>query len=242
MKETEIIYGRNALSEALKSGLALDTLYVQSGLKGLEWAVFAAREKGAVVKNVSSQKLDSLTDNARHGGVAATVCAMPYAELDELLDLAAEKSQSPFFIMADEIEDPHNLGAIIRTAEAAGAHGVIIPKRRSAQLSGTVANTSAGALSWIKVCRVTNLVDTIKELKKHNIWIYGADIQGQPYRQTDFSGGVCLIIGSEGKGLGRLVRENCDIIVSIDMHGKINSLNASVSAGILMYEVVRQKL
>lgn len=239
--DKNIIFGKNAVMEALRSGKDCDTLFVIAGGKGFGAHITLAKEKGAVIKDVSEQKLNTLTDSAHHGGIAATFLEQGYVELSEILAISEQKGMPPFILMADEIEDPHNLGALIRTAEAAGADGLIIPKRRSASLSGTVFNTSAGAANWLKVCRVANLVDTIKTLKKQNIWVYGAEADGSPYHKTDFSGGVCLVIGSEGKGLGRLVREHCDMIVSIDMHGKINSLNASVSGGILMYEIVRQR-
>ena len=167
------------------------------------------------------------------------MAAADYATVDDIFDTAKERGEPPFIVIADEIQDPHNLGAIIRTAEAAGVHGVIIPKRRSAGLTSTVFSTSAGAASWVKVARVTNLTETIRELKERGVWVYGAEADGEPYSETDLSGPVALVIGSEGSGLGRLVRENCDKILSIDMYGKINSLNASVSAGILIYEAVR---
>ncbi len=169
------------------------------------------------------------------------LAAAEYASVQELLDIAKERGEPPFLIIADEIQDPHNLGAIIRTAEAAGAHGVIIPKRRSAGLTATVFKTSAGAASWLRVARVSNLPDSIKDLKKAGIWVYGAEADGEPFYKADLSGPVALVIGSEGFGLGRLVRDSCDMILSIDMYGKVNSLNASVSAGILMYEVVRHR-
>ncbi len=239
--QDNIIFGRNAVLEALKSGKKIDTLYVERGSTGLGKHISMAKDTGAVVKDVGAEKLNQLTENAHHGGIAAFTSSAEYAELDDILNVSKEKGMPPFIIMADEIEDPHNLGAIIRTAEAAGADGLIIPKRRSAELNSTVFNTSAGAANWLKVCRVSNLVDTIKILKTKNIWVYGAEADGVPYYSTDFGGGVCLVIGSEGKGLGRLVRESCDVIVSIDMYGNINSLNASVSGGILMYEIVKHR-
>lgn len=239
----DIIYGKNAVMEALVAGKQLDTVYVERGSTGLGKHISLAKEQGAVVKDVDPAKLNQLvTDKSvRHGGIVATIGSAEYATLDDILSISKNKNKPPFIIIADEIEDPHNLGALIRTAEAAGADGLVIPKRRSSSLNSTVFATSAGAASHLPVCRVSNLVDTIKTLKKHNIWVYGAETDGQPFHKVKFDGGVCLVIGSEGNGLGRLVRENCDIVVSIDMHGKINSLNASVSGGILMYEVVKYR-
>ena len=239
--EEQIIYGRNAVMEALRSGSGVDTVYIQKGAGGLGKLISLAKENGAVVKDVSSEKLDDLSTGGKHGGVAAVIAAAEYSDVDDILAVSAEKGTPPFIIIADEIQDPHNLGAIIRTAEAAGADGVIIPKRRSAGLTAAVFKTSAGAASWVKVARVSNLVETIKTLKSKGIWVYGAEADGEPFRKADLSGPAALVIGSEGNGLGRLVRENCDMILSIDMYGKINSLNASVSAGILMYEFVRAR-
>lgn len=239
--EEEIIYGRNAVTEALLSGRAVDTVYVLKTAKGMGKIISLAKESGAVVKDVSEEKLDMLAPGGKHGGVAAKAAAAEYSTVEDILLTAKEKSEPPFIIIADEIQDPHNLGAIIRTAEAAGAHGVIIPKRRSAGLTATVLKTSAGAASWIKVARVANLVDTINFLKKRGVWVYGAEADGEPFHKADLSGAAALVIGSEGFGLGRLVRESCDMILSIDMYGKVNSLNASVSGGILMYEIVRHR-
>lgn len=239
--EEEIIYGRNAVTEALLSGRAIDTVYVLKTAKGMGKIISLAKESGAVVKDVSEEKLDMLAPGGKHGGVAAKAAAAEYSTVEDILLTAKEKSEPPFIIIADEIQDPHNLGAIIRTAEAAGAHGVIIPKRRSAGLTATVLKTSAGAASWIKVARVANLVDTINFLKKQGVWVYGAEADGEPFHKADLSGAAALVIGSEGFGLGRLVRESCDMILSIDMYGKVNSLNASVSGGILMYEIVRHR-
>lgn len=239
--EEEIIYGRNAVTEALLSGRAVDTVYVLKTAKGMGKIISLAKESGAVVKDVSEEKLDMLAPGGKHGGVAAKAAAAEYSTVEDILLTAKEKSEPPFIIIADEIQDPHNLGAIIRTAEAAGAHGVIIPKRRSAGLTATVLKTSAGAASWIKVARVANLVDTINFLKKQGVWVYGAEADGESFHKADLSGAAALVIGSEGFGLGRLVRESCDMILSIDMYGKVNSLNASVSGGILMYEIVRHR-
>ncbi len=242
-KDTEIklIYGKNSVIEALTSGAEIDTLYVQKGIS-LGKIIPLAKQNGIVIKEVSDEKLTAMTGTQKHGGTAAYLAAASYSTVEEILAASAEKGKPPFIVIADEIEDPHNLGAIIRTAEAAGADGVIIPKRRSASLNATVFKTSAGAAAWMKVARVSNLVDTIKQLKKENIWVFGMEADGTPYDKADLSGGVALVIGSEGFGLGRLVRENCDMIVSLPMNGKINSLNASVSAGILMYEVVKHRV
>ncbi len=238
--ENKIIYGKNAVLEALNSDAGVDTVFVQKGLSAGN--IFAAaKSHGAVIKEVSAEKLAALTGTPKHGGVAAELSACEYAELSDILEESKRKNKPPFIIIADEIADPHNLGAIIRSAEAAGADGVIIPKRRSASLNGTVFKTSAGAAAWIKVARVANLVDAIKTLKKNGVWVYGMEADGAPYDSADLTGAAAIVVGSEGFGLGRLVRENCDEVLSLPMSGKVNSLNASVSAGILMYEVVRQR-
>lgn len=238
--DIKLIYGRNAVTEALNSGQEIDTLYVQKGAS-LGKLIPLAKQRGAVIKEVSAEKLNSLCGTEKHGGTAAELTACSYATVEDILAVSEQKGKPPFIIIADEIADPHNLGAIIRTAEAAGADGVIIPKRRSASLNATVYKTSAGAAAWLKVARVANLVDTIKRLKEENIWVYGMEADGTPYDKAELSGGVALVVGSEGFGLGRLVRESCDMTLSLPMMGKINSLNASVSAGILMYEVVKYR-
>lgn len=238
--EQQIIYGRNAVLEALNSDKDIDTVFIQKGAS-IGAVVSAAKKRGIVVKDVTEEKLTALCKTPKHGGTAAELCVCAYAELSDILETSKNKGTAPFIIIADEIADPHNLGAIIRTAEAAGADGVIIPKRRSASLNATVFKTSAGAAAWIKVARVSNLVDTIKTLKKNNIWVYGMEADGEPFDKIDFTGGTAIVVGSEGFGLGRLVRESCDSVVSLPMNGKVNSLNASVSAGILMYEVVKQR-
>lgn len=238
--ERQIIFGRNAVIEALRSDKEIDTIFIQKDIK-IENVSALAKERGAVVKIVSAEKIASLAKTPKHGGVCAELCAAEYALLSDILAVSEKSGKPPFIIIADEIADPHNLGAIIRTAEAAGADGVIIPKRRSAGLNSTVYKTSAGAAAWIKVARVSNLVDTIKTLKKNNIWVYGMETDGEPYDKVDFSGGAAIVVGSEGFGLSRLVRENCDVIVSLPMNGKVNSLNASVSAGILMYEIIKYR-
>lgn len=236
----QIIYGKNAVAEALDSDKEIDTVFIQKGAFAGNIAAMA-KKRGIVVKDVSEEKLSALCGTSKHGGVAAELCAVGYSSLEEILAVSEAKGKPPFIVIADEIADPHNLGAIIRTAEAAGADGVIIPKRRSASLNATVFKTSAGAAAWIKIARVSNLVDTIKTLKKHNIWVYGMEADGTPYDKTDFSGGAAIVVGSEGFGLGRLVRESCDTVVSLPMNGRVNSLNASVSAGILMYEIAKHR-
>lgn len=251
---SRIICGKNAVMEALRAAQTVDTLYVLRGAKGLGQYVSLAKEAGAVVKDVSPEKLDALLAEAdpdapesesgqkqRHGGIAAVITDAAYAGIEDLFGIAAKSGQPPFFLITDGIEDPHNLGALIRTAECAGVHGVIIPKRRSAGLSGTVYTASSGAASWLPVCRVANIAETIRELKERNVWVYGADVTGEPYYRTDFSGAAALVIGSEGRGLSQLTAKLCDKLVSIDMHGKINSLNASVAGGILMYQVLSSR-
>lgn len=238
-KKPDLLIGRNAVTEALKSDREIDTLILMrnNNNPALSRLASMAKEKGAVVKEVDSKKLDFMCGGANHQGVAAYVAAHEYSSVDEIFAYAEEKGEEPFIVVCDEIEDPHNLGAIIRTAECAGVHGVIIPKRRSASLNFTVGKTSAGALEYMRVARVSNLASTIDELKEKGCWVYGADMDGTDYKKTDFSGAVVLVIGSEGKGIGKLIRQKCDAIVSLPMKGNINSLNASVAAGILMYEV-----
>ncbi len=238
-KKPDLLIGRNAVTEALKSDREINTLILMrnNNNPALSRLASMAKEKGAVVKEVDSKKLDFMCGGANHQGVAAYVAAHEYSSIDEIFAYAEEKGEAPFIVVCDEIEDPHNLGAIIRTAECAGVHGVIIPKRRSASLNFTVGKTSAGALEYMRVARVSNLASTIDELKEKGCWVYGADMDGTDYKKTDFSGAVVLVIGSEGKGIGKLIRQKCDAIVSLPMKGNINSLNASVAAGILMYEV-----
>ena len=237
------VVGRNAVMEAYRSGKTIDKLFILDGCQDgpIKSILREARKRDTLIKFVSKEKLDSLSFHEKHQGVVAIAAAYEYATVEDLFKKAEEKGEAPFFILCDEIEDPHNLGAIIRTANLAGAHGVIIPKRRSASLNFTVGKTSAGALEYVPVARVANLASTIDELKEKNIWIYGADMDGSDYRSVDYSGGVALVIGSEGRGMSRLVREKCDFIVSLPMKGKINSLNASVAAGILMYEAASHR-
>ena len=243
-KFSDVIVGRNPVTEALRSGREIDKLLVAHGAAvGSTKAIIAkCREKGILIKEVAPQKLDFLSGGASHQGVALIVATHKYCSVDDILAVAAEKNEAPFVIICDGIEDPHNLGAIIRTAEAWNVHGIIIPERRSASLNAVVSKSSAGALEYMRVARVTNLNNEIDRLKENGMWIYAADMDGESWCQTDYSGACGLVIGSEGRGVSRLVKEKCDRIISLPMQGKINSLNASVAAGILMYEITRQRL
>lgn len=235
----DIIFGRNPVSEAIRSGRPIDSILVAKGAKtGAIVGILAkAKDKSIRIKEVDPKKLDYMCSGGTHQGIAAIGAVCEYKELDDIFSLAEEKGEAPFIIILDEIEDPHNLGAIIRTAECAGAHGVIIPNRRSAGLSFTVGKTAAGATEYVPVVRVPNIPSVIENLKDRGVWVFGADMNGEDYRKCNFDGAVALVIGNEGKGIGRLVREKCDVIVSLPMKGKINSLNASVAAGILMYKI-----
>lgn len=239
----DLVVGRNAVREALRAGRPADSLLVQKGERaGAVLPLIAeCREKGIIVKEVDQKKLDFMCGHAHHQGVILVTAAHEYATVEEILARAEEKGEPPFLVICDSLEDPHNLGAILRTAECCGVHGVIIPERRSVSLSGVVSKTSAGALEYVPVARVTNLNAAIKALKEKNIWVIAADMDGVPYRQADLSGAVALVIGSEGRGVSRLVKENCDMTVSIPMKGKINSLNASVAAAVLMFEAALQR-
>ncbi len=237
-----LIIGRNPVIEALKADKLIDTIFVnREGGGSLSLIVKMAKEKEIVVKEVSEQKLSNMSKGGAHQGVIAMGACAEYVEIEDILALAKERGEDPFVIICDEIEDPHNLGAIIRTAESAGAHGIIIPKRRSASLNHTVFKTSAGAASWLPVARVPNIVAAIDELKKNGIWIYGTDASGEDYTKANLKGPIGLVIGSEGFGMGRLVASKCDFMLKLPMKGKITSLNASVAAGIFMYEIVRQR-
>ncbi len=239
----DLIAGRNAIAEALRAGRAIDSLYVQRGERSgaLQALVKKAKEAGAAIKEADPKKLDYLCGGANHQGVVAVAAVKEYATVEDLFRRAQEKDEPPFFIVCDELEDPHNLGAILRTAECAGAHGVIIPKRRSVGLTYAVGKASAGAVEYLPVARVGNLPSLLEELKARGLWIYAADMDGSPWCQTDFTGPTALVIGSEGRGVGRLVKEKADFVVSLPLKGNINSLNASVAAGILCYEVARQR-
>jgi 23S rRNA (guanosine2251-2'-O)-methyltransferase len=234
----DLIIGRNAAKEALKSGRAIDCVFAEKGDKnGALLPILAqCREKKLPIKEVDTKKLDFMCGHANHQGIVMTAAAHEYSTVEDILASAKEKDEPPFIIICDGIEDPHNLGAIIRSAECCGAHGVIIPERHSAGLSGIVGKTSAGALEYMPVARVRNLTDTIKSLKKEGIWVYCADMDGTPYREANLSGAIALVVGSEGSGVSRLVKENCDGTLLIPMKGNINSLNASVAAAILMFE------
>lgn len=237
----ELIAGRNPVIEALKAGKSINAVYVSGEGGSLGLICGMAREKGIVVKQVSDAKLSAMSGGASHQGVIASGACAEYVSVEDILAVSAEKGTPPFIIICDEIEDPHNLGAIIRTAEAAGADGIIIPKRRSASLNVTVFKTSAGAASRLSVARTSNLSAAIDLLKKNGVWIYGTDASGEDYTSADLRGSIGLVIGSEGFGIGRLIREKCDFLLSLPMNGEITSLNASVAAGIFMYEAVRQR-
>lgn len=243
-KGNDLIIGRNCLSEALRGNRTLDRVLVIKGFQNgsLRPLVAKAKESGAVIKEVDGRKLDLITGGASHQGIVAYAAVREYAQVDDIFSLAKEKNEDPFLIVLDEIEDPHNLGAVIRTAECAGAHGVIIPRRRSVGLSYTVGKASAGAVEYMPVARVTNIADTLEALKKRGVWVYGADMDGQVWCKADLKGAIALVIGSEGRGISRLVREKCDAVLSLPMRGNITSLNASVAAGVLMYEITRQRM
>ena len=240
--EGEIIIGRNPVIEALKSGRVIDSVYVnKESVASLGQIMNLARDRGILVKQVNEQKLSQMAMGGAHQGVIAVGGCAEYVSVSDILDIARSKGEDPFIIICDEIEDPHNLGAIIRTAESAGAHGIIIPKRRSASLNHTVYKTSAGAASWLPVARVSNIPAAIDELKQSGVWIYGTDASGERYDKANLTGAIGLVIGSEGFGMGKLVASKCDFMLSLPMRGKITSLNASVAAGIFMYEIVRQR-
>ena len=243
MENSNIICGRNPVLEALRSGREIDRLFVAHGTGGGSVTAIIAkcRAKGILIKEISPQKLDYYCGGANHQGVAVMFASQEYATVDDMFALAETRGEKPFLIICDEIEDPHNLGAIIRTAEATGVHGVIIPERRSASLNATVAKAACGALEYVPVARVTNIANTIDALKQRGVWVFGTDMDGDDYTKTDFDTPCALVIGNEGKGIGALTAKKCDAIISLPMHGKINSLNASVAAGILMYEVVRSR-
>lgn len=237
------IEGRNAVMEAFRSGKTIDRLLVQEG--NTEGAISTilkeAKKQNAVVSFVKKERLEQVSVTGKHQGVIAFAAAYAYAEVSDILAIAREKGEAPFLILLDGIEDPHNLGAIIRTANLAGAHGVIIPKRRAVGLTATVAKTSAGALNYTPVAKVTNLVQTMEELKKEGMWFVCADMGGEVMYRQNLTGPIGLVIGNEGEGVSRLVKETCDYVTSIPMKGEIDSLNASVAAGVLMYEIVRQR-
>ena len=238
------VEGRNSVIELLKSGKDINKLFVQRGEKhgSINEIIKLANKNKIIISEIDKSKLDRMSQTHNHQGVITIVPPYEYCDVDEILEVAKEKNEDPFILILDEIEDPHNLGSIIRTAECSGVHGIIIPKRRSATVNSTVNKTSAGAAQYMKIARVNNLNETINYLKERNIWIYGTDAKGSAYYdEQDYKGGVGIVIGSEGFGMNRLVKENCDFLIKIPMKGQINSLNASVSAGIVMYEVMKQR-
>lgn len=239
-----IIEGRNAVLEAFRSGKPVDKLYVLDGCQDgpVRTIVREARKHDTIIQFVEKERLAQLSETGRHQGVIAYAAAYEYSEVSDMLELARERGEDPFIILLDNIEDPHNLGAIIRTANLAGAHGVIIPKRRAAGLTATVAKTSAGALNYTPVAKVTNLKKTMEELKKEGLWFVCADMGGEAMYDLNLTGPIGLVIGNEGEGVSRLVKETCDFVASIPMKGDIDSLNASVATGVLAYEIVRQRL
>ena len=237
--------GRNALTEALRSGRTVDKVFIAAGEtdKGLQRLAAQAKEAGAVVVPVDRRKLDQMSVTHAHQGVIALTAAKEYASIDDILQNAADRGEAPLIVICDELTDPHNLGAIIRSAECAGAHGVIIPKRRSVGLTAVVAKSSAGAVEYMPVARVTNINAAMDELKSRGVWIFGTAAEGSiPMYQADLTGAAAIVIGSEGDGMSRLVQKNCDVTVHIPMKGHINSLNASAAASILLYEAVRQRI
>ena len=238
------IEGRNAVMEAFRSGKTIDKLFVQDGCKDgpVQSIVREARKHDAIISFVPRERLDQMSETGKHQGVIAYAAAYEYAQVEDMLEAAREKGEPPFLFLLDGIEDPHNLGAIIRTANLAGAHGVIIPKHRASGLTATVARTSAGALNYTPVAKVTHLGSTIEELKKQGMWFVCADMGGEMMYRMNLKGPIGLVIGNEGSGVSRLVREKCDMTASIPMKGDIDSLNASVAAGVLAYEIVRQRI
>ncbi|WMJ80321.1 23S rRNA (guanosine(2251)-2'-O)-methyltransferase RlmB [Clostridium sp. MB40-C1] len=241
----DLIEGRNAVLEALKSDRTIEYVLIASGniTGSINKIIAVARENKVVIKEVDRKKLDSISVTGSHQGVMAVVTPYKYCEVEDIIEYAKDKNEKPFILVLDEIEDPHNLGSIIRTAEICGAHGIVIPKRRNVGVTPIVYKTSAGAVEHMKIAKVSNINNAIDKLKENGIWVYGADMQGENYCfQSDFSGAIALVIGSEGKGISKLTKNKCDVLVKIPMVGQITSLNASVAAGILMYEILRQKM
>lgn len=241
---SEYIVGKNPIMEALRSGRSINKIWVAEGAQKQAVApiLTLAKEAGVTVQTVPRKKIDQVAEGESHQGILAYIASYDYVEVADILAKAKASGEPPFLVILDEIEDPHNLGSIMRTGDATGVHGIIIPKRRSASLTSTVAKSSAGAIEYVPVARVTNLVRTMEELKEHNIWIVGTDASAdQEFREARLDGGIALVIGSEGKGMSRLVRETCDFTVGLPMKGKVTSLNASVAGALLMYEVYRQR-
>ncbi len=242
-RQSDVIFGRNPVFEAVKSGRPIESILIAAGSKGGTVSVILAKAKqqGIVIKEVNPKKLDFMCGSTAHQGIAAIAAVKEYSTVEDILDYANEKGEDPFIIILDELEDPHNLGAIIRTAECVGAHGVIVSQRRSAGLTFAAGKASAGAVEYQRVARVVNMANTIEQLKKKGVWVYAADMDGSLYTSTDLTGPVAIVIGNEGKGVSPLVAKKCDAVISLPMVGKINSLNASVAAGVLAYEVFRQR-
>ena len=239
-----IIEGRNAIIEAFRAGRSVDKLFIQEHTKegSMNTLLREAKKTNTLIKYVPKERLDQISETGHHQGAVAFVAAYNYAEIDDMFALAEEKGESPFIIILDEIEDPHNLGAIIRTANLAGAHGVIVPKNRACGLTATVVKASAGAINYTPIAKVTNISQTIESLKEKGMWFVCADMDGETMYDIDLTGSIGLVIGNEGKGVSRLVKEKCDFVASIPMKGDIDSLNASVATGVLAYEIVRQRI
>lgn len=241
----DVLIGRNAVAEALKAGRGINKLLLAEGDRegSIAEILALARERGSVCQFVERGKIESIAGGHRHQGVLAYVAPVEYADVEEILHRAEKRGEQPFLLLLDELEDPHNLGALLRTADATGVHGVLLPKRRSVPLNATVAKTSAGAIEYVPVAHIGNVAQTLKGLKEKGFWVAGADMEGQqPYYEANLTGPLVLVVGSEGKGMSRLTREACDFLVSLPMAGRINSLNASVAGSILMYEAMRQRL
>lgn len=242
-QNNDLIAGRNAVSEALRSQRSINKILLQEGAHGgsLGEIIALAKQKGVPVETVKAEKLDKLAKGLRHQGVAALAAPIAFRTLDDVFASAAEKNEEPFILLLDELQDPQNVGALIRSADAAGVHGVLMPRRRSCPLNTVVAKISAGAVEYVPVVQIGNIAQTIEELKQHGCWIVGADMDGVDFYAANMSGPIVLVIGAEGRGLGRLVKQKCDDVVSIPMNGGVNSLNASAAGAVLMYEVVRQR-
>ena len=241
----DLVEGRNAVIELLKSNKTIEQLFIANGkMEGsINKILGLAKDKGVIVKEVDRKKLDLMSETKAHQGVIAQITPFKYSTVDEILNYAKQKDEDPFIVILDELEDPHNLGSIVRTAELCGVHGIIIPKRRNVGVTATVYKASVGAIEYVKIAKVTNVNSTIDELKAKNIWVYGADINGEEYSyDTNFNGACAIVIGNEGKGISKLTKNKCDKLVKIPMIGKINSLNASVAGGILMYEVLKGRI
>ncbi len=241
--ENELLVGRNAVTEALRAGRGINRVLLVPGNRKSAEIEDLSRAQGVPVEHVKRERIEAMASGMRHQGVLAYAAPVPYATLEDILHRAEEKGEPPFLVLLDELEDPHNLGALLRTADATGAHGILIPKRRAVPLNATVAKTSAGAVEYVPVARIGNIAQTLKALKEKGFWVAGADMDGaQNYWEADLTGPLVLVVGSEGHGMSRLTKENCDFIVKMPMVGRINSLNASVAGSILMYESMRQRL